>query len=709
MKKICKICGKEFETSLSRKSICYDDHYHSCPVCGKDVITKDLQHLNSCCSTECSRKLAVQSMKNAHEVWPSSSEASKERRRETNIERYGVDNPAKCEEVKQRISEGLTATFESHGDEIAEKRRQTNIERYGTEYPTQSEEVKLKIAETNQKRYGVDCSLQSKEVRKKSAQTNLQRYGVDNVLKSAEVRDKIAQTNLERYGSEAYAGSKDHRKKYTATMQERYGVDTPLENEAIRDKARSTVKQHLEDEEFKQDLISRRKATMKLRYGDEGMKSDVIQSKRKQTSQDKYGEEHYSKTSEYRKRVKLTSIKHYGVSNPMQNESVKQALSRAMQSRYGVRYASQLNMTDRSKISELHKFQDNPAEFIQSLPENGRTESNIAKLIGVTPSAVSEFIVSHNLQRYVKYVKSNIENEVSEFLASLGLPFSSNCRKLIAPLEVDFYIPDKQIALECNPTSTHQSSVYDSFLGDPKPYNYHLQKTELCESVGIRLIHIFGYEWKYRNEQIKSILKNALVGPSVKYFARNLTVKSVPYVDSAEFLNKHHLQGSTAASIRLGLYNDNSLISLMTFNKVRNTIGSSTNDTDVWELSRFCTMSDASVVGGASKLLKHFVSDVNPKKVISFSDRAHMSGNLYKQLGFTEIRKSSPGYVWVNQKTDAYYNRVSCQKRNLRKLFNDETIDIENKTEKQIMIEHGYVQVFDSGVIRWEYDCDNHV
>ncbi len=52
---------------------------------------------------------------------------------------------------------------------------------------------------------------------------------------------------------------------------------------------------------------------------------------------------------------------------------------------------------------------------------------------------------------------------------------------------------------------------------------------------------------------------------------------------------------------------------------------------------------------------------------------------------------------------DSYYNRVSCQKRNLQRLFNDNSIDVDNQTERQIMESHGYAQVFDSGTIRWEY------
>ena len=40
-------------------------------------------------------------------------------------------------------------------------------------------------------------------------------------------------------------------------------------------------------------------------------------------------------------------------------------------------------------------------------------------------------------------------------------------------------------------------------------------------------------------------------------------------------------------------------------------------------------------------------------------------------------------------------------RKNLRNLFNDD-IDL-TQTERQIMESHGYVRVYDSGVIRWEY------
>ena len=139
----------------------------------------------------------------------------------------------------------------------------------------------------------------------------------------------------------------------------------------------------------------------------------------------------------------------------------------------------------------------------------------------------------------------------------------------------------------------------------------------------------------------------------------------------------------------------------MTFNHIRKTLGKNFDD-NTWELSRFCSKLNTSVVGGASKLLKYFTNHYEYDRIISYSDVAHMRGKLYDKLCFVPNLISSPRYVWVNLSDDTYLNRVSCQKSNMHRLFPNETLDL-TKTEKQIMEAHGYVRVYDSGTIRWEY------
>lgn len=164
----------------------------------------------------------------------------------------------------------------------------------------------------------------------------------------------------------------------------------------------------------------------------------------------------------------------------------------------------------------------------------------------------------------------------------------------------------------------------------------------------------------------------------------------------------NHRQGGVHNKVRLGLYYQGELVSLMTFGHLRKTLGYVCDSKyDMYELVRFCNKLNTSVVGGASKLFKHFVNIYKPRYIKSYSDRAHTTGNLYPVLGFRYVHTNDPGYMWVNLKTDIGYSRNNAQKQNIEKFLGNH-VDL-TKSEKELMIENGYVQVFDSGTILWEW------
>ena len=315
---------------------------------------------------------------------------------------------------------------------------------------------------------------------------------------------------------------------------------------------------------------------------------------------------------------------------------------------------------------------------------------------GLSETQVSATILKYNMQEYIQYVRSNLENEVVTFLYSIkpDLNIQRNYRGAISPKEIDIFLPEYNLGIEVNPTSSHNSSVPFIDDNDILPPSYHRRKSDLCSEKDIFLFHLFGYEWNHRNEVIKSILSNLIGVYQRKIYARKCIVKEVTSSECIQFMNKNHRQSYAASSIRLGLYFNSELVSLMTF--VNNKDGS-------YELNRFCSKLGYQVVGGASKLFKHFLRTVECEKVVSYSDFARSRGSLYETLGFHFVSLSDPSYVWVDVKSDMYYHRSNCQKSNLKKLLGDDSIDIEHETERSIMLNHGYVQVYDSGVKRWEY------
>ena len=110
-----------------------------------------------------------------------------------------------------------------------------------------------------------------------------------------------------------------------------------------------------------------------------------------------------------------------------------------------------------------------------------------------------------------------------------------------------------------------------------------------------------------------------------------------------------------------------------------------------WELLRFASIFSFNVIGGAGKLLKYFENNYDGS-LISYSDKRWSKGNLYKQLGFEELKDSSPSYFYT--KGTKRFNRVMYQKHKLKKLL--ENYD-EKLSEYENMSNNGFMRIWDCG------------
>ena len=649
--RICKECGREFIATNGMQQFCNNIHYRTCVICGAQFEVKREYLGSKDARTTCTRKCASIL------------------RKQTNVEKYGGVAPSCSADVQNKI-------------------KATNIERYGVAAPMQSDIFKKKSKQTCLERYGVEHHTQSEEGRRAlSERWNDSEY-------AERVTQAIAQGTLANHGVTCIFESDKLRERWMEDYYNKTGYHHPSQNPEVQERGRKTLREH---------------------YGvDVPLQSNEIKQRMIDTNITRYGAKSSMQNESVREKSAQTCLKRYGTRNYLQSEEGKQRVAAVMLERYGVRYYSQsLSFTehlmkDPSRIEYFKKFDENPQAFILSEFDHTPSLQELAEYVGTGTEAVSTRLDKHNCRELVKYVFSYMEDDVYQVLKDISpdVEIIRNTKKVITPYEIDIYLPEFNLGIECNPTSTHNSSVNTwSHELLPLPRKYHQDKTNMCDKQNIQLFHIFGYEWITRRDIIISMLRNLLKRNLRTIYARNTVVKEVSGQISAEFLDNNHRQGNTFSNIRLGLYTKDTdeLVSLMTFGKMRSTIGTSSEDlTDCYELVRFCSIRDTSVIGGASKLFSYFCKYYSPKQIRSFSDRAHTSGKLYEQLGFNEVRRSDPGYVWVNLYNDKAYHRVNAQKHNLKKFLNDDSIDL-SQTESQIMVAHNFVQVFDSGTITWEW------
>ena len=172
-------------------------------------------------------------------------------------------------------------------------------------------------------------------------------------------------------------------------------------------------------------------------------------------------------------------------------------------------------------------------------------------------------------------------------------------------------------------------------------------------------------------------------------------IKEIDSKISKGFLDKNYIHGSINSSISFGLFYNDDLVSVMTFDKLRKNL-SSKDENGAYELTSFCNKLHYNIVGGASKMLKHFIKNYSPTKIISYADKRWSDGGMYFSLGFKHTHDSKPSYFYtLHGKTRE--NRFKYRKDVLVREGFDKV-----KSEAQIMKERGYNKIYDCGCMVFE-------
>ena len=317
------------------------------------------------------------------------------------------------------------------------------------------------------------------------------------------------------------------------------------------------------------------------------------------------------------------------------------------------------------------------------------TLKEIAELFNISISHVCWLLDKYGAHDYVEYLngQSYAELEIIDWLKQKGLTIEQRNRKILNGKELDIYIPDKHIAIEYN-GSYHHSSLF-------KETGYHKEKTLSCLAKGITLIHIFDYEWENPNirQKIINLLNNYLDIDNTTVYARDTEIRNVTVEEQKRFLNTYHLQGYIPCDTALGLYHNNELLQLMTFDNPRFNREYNT------ELLRLCSKAGYKIIGGANKLFNHYVKEHQTETILTYCDISKFTGKVYEQLGMTLDCITAPNYVYVHKPTLMTLSSIQCTKQSLL----DKGWGTPDMTEEQIMISQNYLKVCDSGNSRYVY------
>lgn len=438
------------------------------------------------------------------------------------------------------------------------------------------------------------------------------------------------------------------------TCIEKFGVKTNLVFDANPKKAWN---------EKKDIILEKRRKTSLLKYGCESPnQSRIVQEKMKKSKIDNNSYEHQKKVSMDTKKIRYGDPCYHNV------EKFRETI-----------------------INKRKRFEEeNDCVSLKTLIDTygqGFKSLGLPKIYDVSGNAFISNTYKNEIETYASQnhnvkATSAKELEVYDFVKSIyfGNIYRNTKRVLNNGMELDMYLPEKNLAIEFNGVFWHSVNA-------GKDKNYHLNKTKQCANKGIRLIHIFENDWDTKKDICKSIISSALGIYKKIVSAKDCIVKSVSIEDSIKFLDENHIQGSIRASKNIGLYYKDELLEIVSFkqNRLNGEV----------ELCRICNKLGYYVTDGFSKLLNYSNFD----NIMSYVDMSLFSGKELESVGFKLGFTTPPSYFYYSYKTGKL-SRCQCQKKKLIKFLDkfDETL-----TESENMINNHFFKIYNCGNYKYIY------
>lgn len=186
----------------------------------------------------------------------------------------------------------------------------------------------------------------------------------------------------------------------------------------------------------------------------------------------------------------------------------------------------------------------------------------------------------------------------------------------------------------CIITSDLFSQPIDEFIINKRKellYNYRKQNFETFV--------IWIDQWESKRAIIKSRIRNK-IKVNKKIYARQCSVVNITKVEAKDFLEENHLHGFFKAKFQLGLIYNNQLVALSTFGPIK--IMTDPNRSTSSELLQFTTLPNFTIIGGLSKLIKHFLTRNEVGDLVTSIPIEWASGSSFMKVGFCKLDQSKP-------------------------------------------------------------------
>jgi hypothetical protein len=407
------------------------------------------------------------------------------------------------------------------------------------------------------------------------------------------------------------------------------------------------------------------------RKGVHHFQTDKFKETSKKTMLEKYNSVNYFSSELGKAAIKKTMQEKYGADNPARVEIFKQKTKETNSANIRERYKQKLHTNN----EELVDYRING--YVKLYCNDCQNYSSLSNTFFVLRNNSDEKCCRHC--NPADSSSSQGEKELRNFVQNILPDTVFNDRSL--GMELDIYSESKKVAFEFNGVYWHNELYKDS--------RYHLRKTELCNTHGIKLYHVWQDDWVHKRKIVESRIRAALGVYDNVVYARKTSIKILDSKTSSHFFNSNHLQGAVKGYFSVGLFYQDVLVCAIQIGKSR----FKKNET---ELIRYASLLNHRIIGGIEKLLRFATDALKIEELFTYCDNSWGDGNFYSKKGFISIGNTPPNYWYVID--GIRKNRFNFQKHKLLKEGYDSSL-----SSHEIMLSKKIYRIYDCGSSKWKF------
>ncbi len=381
-----------------------------------------------------------------------------------------------------------------------------------------------------------------------------------------------------RTGYRCQKGCRCTQLKHRATMLARYGAESPLQVASIQQKQQQTLLARYGTTKLHQVNVEQKQATCQARYSaNTPLESPAI----------------YAKT-------RATFVNRFGVEHPFVRINANPE------------YSARATATRLANSKELEPHKHDVEAMIAAVEQYSYTKAG--ELLGLYPQHIRNCIARAGRDDLLP-CKSSYERLVAEYLTKLGVEYTANTRRVIAPYELDFYLQDANAAIEIHGLRWHSAKH------GGKDQHYHINKWQRCQQQGITLLQIWTDEFdKYQATVLGEFRKLAGVpGKTVN----TSTTQHNQFDQATQFLQQYCVHGAAEMTECWLTLNDNQVIAVIAL-----------NNTHIQRMQVHPDYSDT--------VLADLFAQTDITYATATSDNRHATHQALVQLGFTATHTTPP-------------------------------------------------------------------